>query len=228
MTVCAVNPFATRFIRPDNTLFRFACDPELDHSMRQTLIERLLSVLRERRRAAINGPHGTGKTTLLRSIEPDLRIAFSTVLTTRLTSETRHRWRDVVSLVDAAEAPADDTVCLIVDGFEQLPPWDRLRLLQRLRQRKQVSLIVTCHRSPRWIQPCWTTRWDAEIARFLTREKLVDIPAPSRDELLSIFESRIRDNVQPAGNLRDLWFELYDEYEMIKNRAGYHWAGERR
>ncbi|MGV3483756.1 MAG: hypothetical protein ACO1RT_05005 [Planctomycetaceae bacterium] len=214
-----MNPFASRSIRPDHNLFRFACDAELDRELRRQASERLLAMLRNGRHAAIIGPHGTGKSTMLCSLEPVLRKEFQHVAKARLTSERRHAASELWSLVDSSEASPHRSVCLIIDGFEQLRRWDRWWLLLWLRRRKHVALLVTSHRVMWRMKPFWRTAWDTDLARSLTEEKLGDLSAANRRELLSVFESRVRQRAGCTQNLRDLWFELYDDYETIKRRS---------
>lgn len=215
-----MNPFATRCIRPDNNVYRFACDPSHDEMQRHRFLYRLLFTLRTQRRAAIVGPHGSGKTTLLRSLEPELISAFGHLLKMQLSSEKRQclrQWLPAIEAIDPRE-PA----CLVVDGYEQLSWWDQYKLVRRLSRRKQVALLVTCHRPPWLIPTCLTTCWDDQLSRHLTQEKLNNVPIATRVELSSFFETRLHQCDRAKRNLRELWFEMYDAFEVVKRREGKH------
>lgn len=214
-----MNPFASRCIRPDNSVYRFAREGSLDQALRREFMNRLLFMLHTRRRAAIVGAHGTGKSTLLQSLEPHLKSAFNHVIPIRLTSEKRDGCRELLRLFEIVGSDQQG-VCLVIDGFEQLRWFDRWRLVHRLKGRESTALLVTCHRTSWLVPPCLETHWDEGLSRYLTQEKLGDVPTEARVELLSIFESRLQQ--PPAGrrNLRDLWFEMYDAFEVLKRREG--------
>src|SRR5690554_1857511 len=77
------NPFSTRFVRPDQSVYRFAPGENVN-----SVTSRVFAQLSSRGTAAIIGPHGTGKSTLLHTLVPRLEPLFSAVDWIRLSSAT--------------------------------------------------------------------------------------------------------------------------------------------
>jgi len=136
----APNPFATRFVSPQCNRYVFA-----DGQDERSVAERLSERLRRQRAAAIVGPHGTGKSTLLNSLIPRLREHFADIVWVRLTPGTDRasqvqqvkrairpsgmdpafsRQATPSSQRSAAASPSAAmslaAKCVVVDGFEQL------------------------------------------------------------------------------------------------------------
>lgn len=229
------NPFSTRFVRPDQTAYRFAQGENL-HSF----TTRLLAQLSSRGTAAIIGPHGTGKSTLLHTLLPRLEQVFSAVHWIRLDSATdavaelRQRQREFRSR-DRQSAAASR--CLVIDGFEQLPWVARQRLVyQTLRWRQaafrnrhgqppqgqppQDCLLVTAHRPQLVVATLYRTNWDDTIVRSMTEEKLEGLPWRERVTMLRAAERHavmINHSESLHRSVRDYWFALYDEYERLRS-----------
>src|SRR5262245_50568671 len=125
------NPFATRHVRPGAVPFLF---PDSESTGR--LIERLRA---DGWRGQIVGPHGTGKSTMLATLLPELhRAGWQTVQFALHTDEPRlpRGWREQL----AAHFPA----IMVIDGYEQLGAWYHFWLPRYcLRQRR--GLLVTTH-----------------------------------------------------------------------------------
>ncbi len=215
-----MNPFASRFVRPDHNVYRFARDETADEKCRQAFTTRLIQSLHDQRRAAICGPHGTGKTTLLRSAEADLKAVFEHVTWITLTTDKRHSYRELLSPINTATGLRPRSHCLIIDGYEQLPLPSRLALLFSINSRKTVALLITCHRKPTFFPVGYVTGWDEAIARALTAEKLANVAVGARQQLWTAFEQRLQATADKSSkNLRELWFSMYDEFERIRSRT---------
>lgn len=223
------NPFATRFVRPDAATYRFAPGQNA-----QAAANNLIQWLLRRGTAAIIGPHGTGKSTLVHTLVPALGQAFAAVERVQLSSST-----DALAQLRAwqRQRRSDQTPtsarCLIIDGFEQLPWLTRQRLsLQAARWQPDGSssgqrpprpyLLVTAHRRQIGIQTWWRTAWDDRIVAALTEEKLCDLPQAERLALLAAAARRaaaVRRAAPEQRNVREYWFALYDEYERRRQPA---------
>jgi len=149
------------------------------------LLWRLASL---RFRAALVGPHGRGKTTLLEDLAPRLTARGFRVRTVTLRQDERRvdwqRFRDL--------APDD---ILFLDGAELLgrPAWLRVRF----HCRRAGGLIVTSHRPGllSTLLECETTpELLADLMRELTGEEL---------EVGELFDRH-------GGNLRLALWEMYD------------------
>lgn len=215
-----MNPFSSRWIRPDSNTYRFDLDLALDRGKREFFFEALLWTLKTGRYASVVGPHGTGKTTLLRGTESLLRETFWQVSWVTLSSDKRHSWRDVWASHQDHKKRPDETLksCLIVDGFEQLGWWGRVALFDRVRRNESTCLVVTSHRSHRFIPVCHETRWDTRMTKLLAAEKLADVAEPMRAKLWSRLENHVANLSFDAENVRDLWFAMYDEFETIRQQ----------
>ena len=127
----AGNPFATRWVRPGALPFQFPPDQSAD-----TLVARLRT---HGWRGQIVGPHGSGKSTLLHTLRPELARAGREVVTYSLAGGQR---RLNVSSAQRREWMAATLV--VIDGFEQLNCWNRLRWRWQCR-RAGAGLLVTTH-----------------------------------------------------------------------------------
>lgn len=236
------NPFSTRFVRPDQSRYQFSAADDL-----LQLSGRVSDELLQRGIAAIIGPHGTGKSTLLHSLMPILAERFAAVPLLRLSStgdaaEQLRQWQRGLQ-ARAADAPArgDDApadgsdqgpatfpACWVIDGFEQLRPLTRQRLIWQARRRRRKSagkslappcLLVTAHRPQFAVATVYQTGWDAALVRRLTEQKLAALPGPWREAMLEIAErelTAISRRPESDRNVRDYWFLLYDRYERLR------------
>lgn len=215
------NPFSTLFVRPDQMHYRFA--PEIDP---ETFAQMLLDRFEKESALAVIGPHGTGKTTLLHFLVPHLEAArrqakFDAVRHVRLSSSGKP-----IGLAGAVRLVAGRTL-IVIDGFEQLPVASRLAIVARLKWRRESArLLVTAHRCQWFVPTFYRTRWDTQIVRSLTTEKLAHLPKQPRVVMQRIADrladqqlsNRDRAGVSPA-NVRDYWFSLYDAYEELRNET---------
>lgn len=142
-------------------------------------------------RAAIVGPHGRGKTTLLEDLAPRLeargfRVRMLTLWDEhpRLGAEDRAHLRDL--------GPRD---FLLLDGAEQLGPLSWLLLKRRCRG--AGGLLVTSHR-PGLLPTLLECDTSPELLAGIVRELGAEVPDPE-----ALF-------ARHGGNLRNALRELYD------------------
>lgn len=172
------NPFASD--RVERLRYRLPAGLTWDE-----LLERLAGF---RHRAALVGPHGRGKTTLLEDLAPRLTARGLRVRTVTLRQEERRvDWKRLRGL------GADDV--LFLDGAELLGrlAWFRVRLACR----RAGGLIVTSHRPgllPTLLECGTTPELLAELVRELTGAEL---------ETAELF-------ARHGGNVRTAFWEMYD------------------
>jgi hypothetical protein len=85
-------------------------------------------------------------------------------------------------------------------------------------------MLVTAHRR-QWLVPTFfCTRWEVEIVRDLTAEKLADLPVEQQiamrriaDQLAQRLLAGGEIGGAAAANVRDYWFSLYDAYEKLRS-----------
>lgn len=146
-------------------------------------------------RAAIVGPHGHGKTTLLEDLVPHLEARGFRLRSVMLHTGDRRLGRERKDRLFRDLDPRD---ILCVDGAEQLGRWSWLAL--RLRSRAAGGLLITSHRTgllPTLVD-CETT---PELLEGIVRDLLGEAgEAPDPAELLDRHD----------GNVREALWELYD------------------
>ena len=185
------NPFATRHTRPGQL-------PPLDETGRHRDVPAFVGSLAGLSAAAIVGPHGTGKSTLLRAVERELAAAG------RSAGIIQIRRRGDLLTVLARLRDAGRGSVLGVDGWERLGRVAAalVRLVAGIRG---VRLLVTTHR-PAWMPTVASTAASlpvlaAIVARLPDAGGLI-----GADDLAEAFALH-------AGNLREALADLYDRFE---------------
>lgn len=224
----AENPFSTRFHAPGRVAFFFEAEKGA-----ASADELLNAFLAAGARGEILGPHGTGKTTLLRAFETaaaarGLRTETVTLrdgrerfrlpdagllrerCAPRKTADTQSvsgasRTSGSTAPTAASGAPAP---ILVLDGAEQLarPSWYALRLRCRVRR---IGLLATTHR-PLGLPVLYRTQVDEALAARVIDAVLAQSPAAARLTTSSDLAAAL---AQTHGDLREAIFKLYDLYE---------------
>jgi hypothetical protein len=186
------NPFSTRRTRPGGIPFRFP--PGVNA---ESLVERLRQNLW---RGQVVGDHGSGKSALIAALAPAIERAGRQVILIELHDAQRRLPADWQQRADLSRPTV-----VIVDGCEQLAPWNRFGLKWFCR-RRGLGLVVTTHRSL-GLPDLFRTSVGPELAQAIV------------DSLLGAEKSLIGpEEVAQAmdrhrGNLREVLFDLYDLYE---------------
>ncbi len=195
----AINPFATRFTSPGRL-------PPLDASGVALDLEELLGRFRHLGdRAAIRGPHGTGKSTLLAAMAECLRRDG------RLGGHARLGlgWRRDVAAVVAGLAACGPGRVLCIDSWERLGGVAAATVCVVARATGR-GLLVTSHGDG----PLPTLVSCSTTPRLLCR--LVD-RLPDHHGLLSSADIEQAFH-EAGGNLREALFLLYDRFEQARTR----------
>jgi hypothetical protein len=189
------NPFASRRVRPGAIPFQFPHG--LDAA---ALVERLAQL---GWRGAIVGAHGTGKSTLLATLTPELERAGRDVRAIALHDRQRSLPQEF-----GAALLAKQNGLVIVDGYEQLSFWSRCRLDRRCRA-IGAGLLVTAHGRTS-LPLLFRTTSDEKLVERIVGQLLAanddGAPAIGRDDVRSAWSKH-------CGNLREVLFDLYDAYE---------------
>ena len=158
--------------------------------------EGLLDRLRQlQHTAAIVGPHGTGKTTLLDRLETDLRAAGHAVVRLAL-------HRPGPRLPDRPLQHVGPGVIVMLDGADLLGllAWRRFR--RECCARGAAGLVVTSHRR-RLLPVLVETATDPALLDTLLDELVPDADAALRAHAHALYRYH-------RGNLRAAWRDLYD------------------
>lgn len=189
------NPFATRRIRPGAIDYLFR-----EGSSAKALVEMLET---HGWWGQIVGAHGTGKSTLLRTLRASLVDAGRTPVCFWLRQGDRRLSRCGES------RPWNCKTLIIVDGFEQLSLLSRL-WLKLACWRSGSGLLVTAHRSV-GLPTIAQTEVSVESAVSVVRRLLPDGDTTiDSAEIERLLEAN-------SGNLRETLFGLYDLFQ--KRRA---------
>jgi len=189
------NPFATRYTRPGAL-------PPLDAEGRPLDIRPLVATISRRGGLGIEGPHGTGKSTILAAIVEELTVARRLAGSWRL-RRRRDAWMVLRALTEAGPGTV---VCL--DGWEQLgAAAGPARVLALARG---VALVVTSHRPTRLplvVRTASSARLLARIVAQLPDHGGIIRPDDLADAL-----------VRQDGNVREALLDLYDRFERRVHR----------
>lgn len=191
------NPFSTCYVRPGRLAFRFS-----EHSGALQLTRRLLE---QGGWGQIVGPHGAGKSTLLHAWLPQLAGAGRDVVWWTLHAGER---RLPTGWKTTSREWGPDTL-VVIDGYEQLSWWSRQQLKSRCRH-MGCGLLVTTHQ-------------DAGLPDLLNVRSSLDVVQTLVAELTHGLPTRITAADVTAcyqacrGNVRDLFFALYDLYEQRRS-----------
>jgi hypothetical protein len=198
----APNPFVSRRVQPGAIPYWFAGGECLTQ-----LVERLRVA---RWRGQIIGLHGTGKSTLLETLVPELRRAGWEAA--RITLHDGQRFLPSAAIGHLRQVERGNQPCIvIVDGYEQLCRPSRWWLAWRC-WRRAHGLLVTAHEDVGF-PDIHCTHLTMETARHVLAHLTKERASPVTEHDLA-FRLAARN-----GNLREALFDLYDLHEQ-RTRSG--------
>jgi hypothetical protein len=149
----------------------------------------------------ITGAHGSGKTTLLATLVPALTAAGRQVHQLRLYRKPR-------SLFSEAKQIQGGRTLIVVDGFEQLGRFARLRLKRRCR-RAGAGLLVTAHASA-GLPVLMHLSPERRLIEQLVADLCAQVPSRiTRDDVAASHASH-------GSNVREIFFDLYDRHARLR------------
>ena len=165
-------------------------------------------------RSQITGKHGTGKTTFLyefvQYLERQGHKAYHFALHDRQRLLPPVFWERHIILVTQFKIGAIESIPIsVIDGYEQLSLGQKIRLRHSCRKGTSGLLITTHH--PAWRMPVLlrtkpTLETLQSVIAYLFRD-VHDLEPPDLPLCRTLFDKH-------QGNLRNVWFDLYDLYEM--------------
>ncbi len=198
------NPFSTRYVRPGALPYRFADGADVSQLMQQ--------LQQHGWWGQIVGEHGTGKTTLLHALAEPIRQAGRTLHWCTLQAGQR----SLSARFWQARGEWSANCQIVVDGYEQLGWWARIRLRHRCRKAR-AGLLVTSHQDAGLPQLC-NTRCSLDTLQQLVEQLLrrhqettqqsgASLPVVDHHDVRRFFRAW-------KGNVREVLFSLYDLYEL--------------
>lgn len=191
------NPFATKHTRPGRL-------PPLDQNGLPRDVPALVATLSGLPAAAIVGRHGTGKSTLLRTVERALAAAGQSAGIVQV----RHRG-DLVTVLAMLRRAGRASV-LGIDGWERLG-WVAAAAVRLLAEARGVRLLVTTHRAA-WMPTIARTGTSLPLLEALVAHLPDHGGVVTADDLAETF-------TRHAGNLREALADLYDRFEYRTRRS---------
>ena len=234
MDYFASNPFCTRIVRPGAIEYTFdqqgpRGDRDGDHG---DAVEGLVSRIAKNRCHLIVGPHGSGKSTLIRALVSQLEKQFSKLVEIQLHNPPElspqqpvrgllgcifgrpiHK-RQMRICVARQQTTLNGGGLLVIDGLEQLSWFAVVAIRLRARHRGQ-TVLATSHRSHRGFAVLRNTTLDAGKIIALTESLIASI---AESEQTLVRRELDRRSLGPQTNLRDLWFDLYDLIETSRRQ----------
>lgn len=185
-------------MRAQDNPFRSQRVEAVRYRLAGTTWEELLGRLKELRyRAAIVGPHGHGKTTLLEDLASRLAVQGFRIRSASLHDGQRWLSAEQRKALLRELTPRD---LLLLDGAEQLSRLAWLHL--RWRSRRAGGLVVTSH-SPGLLPTLYECRTTPELLAGIVRDLLgTEESGVPVEELFA----------RHGGNVREALMELYDLY----------------
>lgn len=197
------NPFATRFVAPGVLTWLAPAD----HCVAE-LARRFTSDLHGR--GLVVGPHGSGKSSLLAHLVPQLQG--------RCVSHVLRRGQRPYRQILAHRPQWRRGRILVLDGLEQLWPWE-YALVRSLAAAAGMGLLATAHRPYRSLPTLVKTAADVAtlqqlVARLLSAQR--ELPTQLLERLLDPHQLG-QLLAAEQGSVREVFMRLYDVVEEFRS-----------
>jgi len=193
------NPFSTRFIQPGAIAYH-----RFDGGSVTQLATRFLEL--PSKRASIIGPHGSGKSTLVASLVHEFN---------RMLPDTRiHQLRfstdqSASTALNTALSGWTQSSIAILDGYEQLNFWSRIKCAWTTRK-KSMRILATAHQRIPSFETLWETSVSDSSSEWVINQLLKQSELPdSLSQLLQSSEWQCS-RIKHGQNLRESLFDMYD------------------
>ena len=194
---CAPNPFCTRFHRPGAIPFHFSDPGQLSRLVRDVV---------QRQFSLIVGPHGSGKSTLIETLIPELKSEFAQVHHVRLAGKGQGREGRFGRRRSSLPEKYGPDQLVIIDGLEQLNSLRRM-VLRSNAWLGGASVLATSHQSLFGFKTIFQTRPNRELVSLLARRLLL---GRSQETIRIVQQYLSGCDLDNVSDVRSLWFELYD------------------
>ena len=175
------------------------------------LAERFLKL--PSKRGTIIGPHGSGKSTLVASLVSKLPsiVPNSKIHTLRFSTD-----KSAAKSLNISVKEWTPHSIAILDGYEQLRFWSRLRVAWIARARS-ISIMATAHRPVRGFETLWETSVTESSSQWVVEQLLLQSELPNGANELLQSEAWSRSRSKHGQNLRESLFDMYDWWQSSQS-----------
>lgn len=200
------NPFSTRFIQPGAIFYEF-----FDGGTVTELAERFIKL--PSKRGIIIGPHGSGKSTLVASLVSKLPsiVPHSKIFSLRFSTD-----KSAAKSLNTSVKEWTPQSIAILDGYEQLRFWSRLRV-EWIARARSISILATAHRSVRGFETIWETSVNESSSKWVVEQLLLQSGLPSGANELLQSEAWSHSRAKHGQNLRESLFDMYDWWQSSQS-----------
>ena len=199
------NPFSTRYVQPGRIPFQLRSGVTVEQ-----LIDSFLRV--SPRQAAIVGPHGSGKSSLLETILKSFPGNYQ-ISQFRLNSDSARSEGSISRWVREGHCWNESTI-VTIDGYEQLGWWAQYRI-GRMIKKNESRLLVTTHKPIRSFSVLWTTQQDSQDDAYVLNkllghtQQLTASPTLMDEAIMRWSEIRL----SYPTDMREALMQMYDWWE---------------
>ncbi len=175
------------------------------------LAERFLKL--PSKRGTIIGPHGSGKSTLVASLVSKLP---SIVPNSKIHSLRFSTDKSAAKSLNISVKEWTPHSIAILDGYEQLRFWTRLRV-EKIARARSISILATAHRPVHGFETLWETSVTESSSQWVVEQLLLQSELPNGANELLQSEAWSRSRSKHGQNLRESLFDMYDWWQSSQS-----------